>query len=207
MMPAVDGYNHTNTIEALLDSRLAFHSLSNGGKKWGKLATFLTKYRALMHQVERNVPFQITLEDDVIPRPTWPNLVQNACALLFSRPHVSVLQMSSYAEVMLTSLEGARRLTSGMRATGIRRNDDQTLLDSSVMAGFGFARRSNDVVRYRGTDIKPRPYTLERKTNRGDIAATSRITWAEMALLRLLTFPPARALPWFGNPPGLDRGW
>ena len=30
---------------------------------------------------------------------------------------------------------------------------------------------------------------------------------AEMALLRLLTFPPARALPWFGNPPGLDRGW
>lgn len=106
---------------------------------------------------------------------------------------------------MLTSLEGARRITQGMRATGTRRNDDQTLLDPRIMTQCGYTR-TGDIVRYRGKDIQPPPYRLERRTNMGDIARTRKITWAEMALMRVLTYPTARKLPWFGNPPGLDRG-
>ena len=43
----------------------------------------------------------------------------------------------------------------------------------------------------------------------GHIYRTRRVTWAEMALLRLLTDPSrsaseTRALPFFGNPEGFD---
>ena len=46
-------------------------------------------------------------------------------------------------------------------------------------------------------------WTLARKTNRGDIARTEQITWAEMAMLRLLTnWDRARRMPSYGNPRG-----
>ena len=52
-------------------------------------------------------------------------------------------------------------------------------------------------------------YKLARATNsaKGHIFRTRRITWAEMALLRLLSDPASdgpRALPYFGNPEGFD---
>ena len=65
VLAAVNGYNYTEVLQSLLESKLKFHGLSLGAKKWGKLATFLTKVRALEHQVQRGHPFQVTLEDDV----------------------------------------------------------------------------------------------------------------------------------------------
>ena len=53
IMRAVNGHNVTETIEALLESGLVFHNLSHMVRKWGKLATWITKYRMIEHQVRR----------------------------------------------------------------------------------------------------------------------------------------------------------
>ena len=39
IFPATNGFNHTQVLDHLLQSGLAFHSLSKAGKKWGKIAT------------------------------------------------------------------------------------------------------------------------------------------------------------------------
>ena len=108
VLRAVDGLNHTETLHALLESGLAFHNLSRGNRRWGKLATFLTKHRALVHQVERRLPWQLTLEEDVILQQPICRFLRGACAAY--PPDLSVMQLSDYAELMLTSLQGARRL-------------------------------------------------------------------------------------------------
>ena len=51
---------------------------------------------------------------------------------------------------------------------------------------------------------KERAYDLARATNKGDMSRSVRISWAEMAMLRLLTHKPARQLPAFGTPPDTD---
>lgn len=57
-----------------------------------------------------------------------------------------------------------------------------------------------------GDTAKPRPWTLGRPTNAasGHIFRTRRITWAEMAMLHLLTKPSYRAARSYGNPTFTD---
>jgi len=195
---ATNGFNHSEVIHHLLDSGLQFHGLSAGGKKWGKLATFLTKYRALMDQVRRGAPYQLLMEDDLVIQPSFGAFVERACARMESQTDLDVLQLDSYAEALLTSLDGARRLTRLVREHGIQRNDDQQLLDPKVMG----TRVGKLQVRELQKRKESRPWTLARATNHhtGHIFRTRRITWAEMAMLRALTDPAARRLPSFGAP-------
>ena len=133
---ATNGFNHTQVIEHLLESRLPFHGLSAGGKRWGKLATFLTKVRALEAQLAFRWPWMLLLEDDlrIVPRYFWPFL-HEACGIYNRSPQLSVLQLSRYAEAMLVSLDGAARLLERVRADGIFRSDDQQLLTKPMGAG------------------------------------------------------------------------
>ena len=65
----------------MLESGMPFHSLSRGNKRWGKLATFITKYQLLMRQVESGAAFQVSLEEDVVLEPGFCAFVQSANAL------------------------------------------------------------------------------------------------------------------------------
>ena len=210
VLRAVDGYNHTETIERLLESGLRFHGLSTGAKKWGKLATFLTKYRTLQHQVRHGLPYMVQLEEDVLPDASkWHEMMAAACEWYEAHPSTTILQLSRYAEVMVTSLAGARELMGLIERYGILRSDDQQLLNAYIMG-------TRDVQPTHATaQLLPRPagplpkgYKLARMTNsaKGHIFRTRRITWAEMALLRLISdrSGEVRTLPSFGNPEGFD---
>ena len=72
---AVDGHNHTETIETLLDEGIAFHDLSKLGRRWGMLGNWLSHYSALKHQLSHALPFMLLLEDDVYLRPAFGLLV------------------------------------------------------------------------------------------------------------------------------------
>lgn len=211
ILASVNGYNHTEVIAALLESGLRFHGLTTGGKKWGKLATFLTKFRALQHQVRLSLPYMIMLEEDVQPIPQrWNVMMDYACAWYDRHPQVDVLQLSRYSEVVLTSLKGARNLLRVVRRFGISKSDDQQLLNAHVMG------TPKDWPTHTTKHIFPKPagplpkgYSLARMTNAasGHIFRTRKVTWAEMALLRLLTDPSrteTQSLPWYGNPEGFD---
>ena len=206
VLSAVNGHNQTETIEALLESGLPFHNLSLGGRTWGNLATVLTKYRCLRFQMENRIPFQLTLEDDLRIRPAaFRKFVERACEHYDKRPEPSLVQLSQYAEALLTSLAGATRLAQLMRRVGVVKNNDQMLLDPRVLQ-----RGRADAGRFIATEVlraAEQPWELGRPTNGGDMLATREITFAEQSLLRLLTAgPAAHSLPSFGNPPGTDTG-
>ena len=200
VLPAVNGFNVTETIEALLDSGLQFHNLSFMIRRWGKLATFLTKVRALRHQVVHGLPYQITLEDDIVLKPTFKYFVQHACER-HQTIQPDVLILSPYSEVLLTSLAGAKEILRRLRQYGIRKNDDHQLAFAQTM---GHRVGTYRPFLFKKGEVKP--WKQGRKTNRGDIQSTSGMSWTEMALLRLITNPKARSLHAFGglwNPPAL----
>ena len=205
VVQATSGFNHTEVLLHLLESGLAFHGLSAGGKKWGKLATFLTKFRAFSFQVEHRLPFMLLLEDDVVLRKDhFRPYLGRACAFYDANPSVTILQLEGYAEALLISLAGARMMVNRVRETGIRKNDDQQMLDERLMPGITIERRMRV-----GRSLErglPKPWVLGRSTwsSKGHIYRSRRITWAEMAMLKALTYPPSRRLPSFGNPDFTD---
>ena len=199
VLPAVNGFNHTETISALLDSGLGFHDLSRGGRKWGMLGCVLSHYRSLQYQVQHKIPFQLTLEDDLrLNRASFGAFVERACALLDAAPNVTILQLSLYTEIRLTSYEGARHLLQVFDEVGIRKNIDQMINIERTLGDRHKVRRW-----LAPTKWKPRPWVLGRTTNSatGHIWRSRRMTWTELAMLRLLTRQrEARLLPRFGNP-------
>ena len=185
IFPATNGFNHTQVLDHLLQSGLAFHSLSKAGKKWGKMATFLTKYRALQRQIALGIPYQLLFEDDVLLEPArfWPHIAE-MCAVLEAKPSIDILQLSGYSEALLLSLAGARRVTEKIRQYGIMRNDDQQLLHGDIMKLV----------------VEKRPKFTRcgsgaRRTPPGHIFKSRKITWAEVAMLRLISDSKARSLP------------
>lgn len=203
VLRAVNAFNYTETIEAMLQSRLKFHRLSSGNKRWGKLATFLTKFRAFQHQIRNNIPWMIQLEEDVIPmKDGWREMTYRACALYERNLDADVMKLSSYAEIIMTSIDGARRLVRLLVDAGIMRSDDQQLLDPMIMGN------RHKVISFRSRargDGSQRPWILRRKTNRGHITQTRIMTWAEVALIRLLTRGASyTGSQSFGNPSGFD---
>ena len=81
---------------------------------------------------------------------------------------------------------------------GLVKNVDQQFNTPAIM-GVRLLRHTGRKLR-REAEMA---WTLARKTNRGDIARTEQITWAEMAMLRLLTnWDRARRMPSYGNPRG-----
>eukprot|EP00326_Haptolina_ericina_P003683 CAMPEP_0181217848 /NCGR_PEP_ID=MMETSP1096-20121128/27371_1 /TAXON_ID=156174 ORGANISM="Chrysochromulina ericina, Strain CCMP281" /NCGR_SAMPLE_ID=MMETSP1096 /ASSEMBLY_ACC=CAM_ASM_000453 /LENGTH=192 /DNA_ID=CAMNT_0023310009 /DNA_START=268 /DNA_END=842 /DNA_ORIENTATION=- len=191
--------NTSDTTEALFESGLSFRNLSKGAKKWGKLAAFLSKVRALEAQVKRGSPFQLTMEDDLHLRgPSFARMLTAACRLYNADPTLDIMQLSPFTELMLTSLEGATKMLRLLRLRGIMRSTDQQLLDPRTMGN------NHRVLKFFGHfHWRKRPWVLARAPNSaaGLIWRSRRMTWAEMALLRLLTLPGSRALPLHGNPP------
>lgn len=201
---AINGHNHTEVIETLLLTGLAFHNMSSGGRAWGMLACFLSHVRALLRQVETGAAWQLTMEDDLVPLPSFPSLVDHACGLYANASRrlngsgLEMLQLSSYTELRLTSLEGAKALLRALQRVGIVKNADQQFNTPHIM--------NVQLLRHSGHKLKGEAemaWKLARKTNYGDIARTERISWAEMAMLRLLTnWDRARSMPSYGNPRG-----
>ena len=236
---AVDGHNHTETIETLLDEGIAFHDLSKLGRRWGMLGNWLSHYSALKHQLSHALPFMLLLEDDVYLRPAFLTLLeQQACEAFNAPPRAassvrsrpgrrslgkqpqpqqpqpqlpqesiaSIVQISRYSEITLTSLAGARLLVELMRAAGVRKSIDQQLLDPAVMgsATGRYHTVAHIPAQQKGVAWKARPWVLGRQANSADghIWRSRRFTWTEMAMLRMLTQGTAtvRRLRLHGNP-------
>ena len=161
----------------------------------------------------------LLLEEDLtLFQPAFFDFVRRACSV-YEREHSglpTIMQLSRYAEALLLSLEGARRLVSLVREHGIVKNDDQQLLDPRSMGGafrvrrFHGARGGRNARGGGSASAHPPPWSLARPTNNGIIHRSRRLTWAELALLRLLTRSPRAADPSFGNPRDTDfheAGW
>lgn len=150
--------------------------------------------------------YQLTMEDDLHLRPAaFARMLDGACAVLARHPTTSIVQLSQYTEVLLTSLAGARALLSMLETKGIVRATDQQLLTPRFMHPTRHSvRKYHEHFRW-----PTRPWVLGRAPNaaNGFIWRTRRMTWAECSLLRLLTMPGARALPMHGAGVGRSGTW
>lgn len=176
VLHAVHGFNQTDTLLKLLDTGLQFHNLSKGGRNWGKLATWLTKYRSLKYQVEHKIKFAVTIEDDVVPDTNWD-------VVTLENSSSSIVKYSTYAEVYSTTLAAAHKILSRLQTEGILKNDDQQFFWS-------------DTVQKRYKNV----FRLKRKPNRGVIIKTPAMTWMEMAMLRKITQSKSFGRAYLGNP-------
>jgi GR25 family glycosyltransferase involved in LPS biosynthesis len=215
ILSAVDGNNHSQTLAWLLDSGLAFHDLSKGGRRWGMLGNVLSHYYALEHQVEHKLPYQLTLEEDLFLRPHFREYINRVCDVAYNnnthlvkgvrRPRRSpvLVQLSRYSELLLTPLWGAHLLIKLFQRAGIRKSIDQQLLDGKVM-GHKQHIASLYYLNVRNTSWGDRAWALGRAANsaEGNIWKTRRFTWTELAMLRMVTqgVVKVRALENLGNP-------
>ena len=189
ILNAVDGNNHSRLLESLIDTGLKFHDLSKLGRRWGMLGNWMSHFFALQHQIEHKLPFQLTLEEDLWLRPSLPKLIESACEQFRRSPPPTIVQLSRYSELLLTSLDGARVLHDAMRRAGVRKSIDQQMLDPSIMGSI--TGRPHTVLKWgsaheNGASRKTRPWVLGRAANsaEGNIYRTRRFTWTEMAMLR-----------------------
>ena len=97
-----------------------------------------------------------------------------------------VLQMDRFGEVYVSSLEGARRVVTKLRAHGVRGCCDQQLNDPSMM--------NLSLVWSRQVHGEPRPWRLVVPTNQGDIGKTARLTAADVQRLNRREHGGAAAL-------------
>ena len=215
LLHAVNGRNASETIGEWVASGLALNDVSRGGRNWGKVATFITRYKQFSYQVAHRIPVMLTLEDDLLLRRPFGAYAQRACAVLQANPTVDLLQLSMYGEVMMSSLSGATRIVDAMRRTGMVKSDDQQLTNSAVMghhvrappfACLIHCYRVQQHGRNYSDDDERQPWRIGRRTNLGDIHSSAALTWAELMLLRLLTRSPRAREPQYGVPAGAEVG-
>lgn len=139
----------------------------------------------------------------VVIKPSFLGYIQRTCGKFVEKKHPDIMFLSPYAEVLFTSQAGARRLVRKLREHGIKKNDDHQLSFREVMNHTVGTFRP---FLFRKNELKP--WKQGRRTNMGDIHSTTAMTWAEMALLRLVSNPapgctassPIRWLHAFGGP-------
>lgn len=171
VLRAVDGYNTTDTLHALSESNLTYHSLCGGGHaRWGKLAAFLTKVQAWQWQVAHNVPCQLTLDDDLELHRGLSSYANKLCRNVADR--TDIVQMGSFGEARLTSLTGARAVLRAIGEVGIRKCDDQQFNKGTSMR-----------VRVQKVPFQ-KSWRWLRIPNRGDIRRTAPLTANQQACLR-----------------------
>jgi len=89
-------------------------------------------------QIQHRLPYLLLFEDDIIVNATALfRFVEQACAH-FEASEASIMQLDTYAEALLISLDGAKLITHRVREVGICKNDDQvsTALPSTARAPF-----------------------------------------------------------------------
>jgi hypothetical protein len=96
-------------------------------RTYGTLSNFIAHFEAIVQQVERETPFSLVLEDDVI---VYPPLFPHVARLqgdLTADPSLNLIRLGPWGEGYLIPIVGARRILRCLCRVGIRRNIDITL--------------------------------------------------------------------------------
>lgn len=166
---AVNGFDRDETVRALAASHLKYHIYSYCGFSrfgtFGSLANFLTKHRALLHQVEQRMPYMAMLEDDLqlthIFKPFVQAQVREHLAPGLSRRLASeLLVLGTWGEGYVTSLASARRILSRLAQQGIPMNVDIMLNDGHVGQPY---------------HVHSTPWSHRRAPNAGDCLKTPHV--------------------------------
>ena len=98
--------------------------MSHSGKKthandqnWGTLACWLTKYKALMWQIENNIPYLCFIEDDLLISNTFTDFCHSQLTYLND---FTFARLGKWGEGYITSLAAAKNIVNELFTTGIK---------------------------------------------------------------------------------------
>jgi hypothetical protein len=189
---AVNGFDKSEVIRSLAYSRLKYHILTYCAftrfGTYGSLANYLTKFFALMYQVQQRLPFMAMIEDDMALQPGFAAFVEAAARRHLAdtsrcrrRRHAAprcdrtdLIVLGAWGEGYVSSLESARRVVHSIREQGVPQNVD-------IMLNEGHA---GPVARVSGT-----PWAHRVGPNLGDCLKTPHVQYGEVPQA-LLGTPP-----------------
>jgi len=188
VLDAVNGYDRNETIRQMRALRIPYCFYCKR-PSFGDLANALSKLKALQEQVERRVPFQAIVDDDVLMHgESFPQYVADLSRSYFlatdaagardpvgwreRRVVTDLVKLGNYGEGQLTSLVSAERILRKWQTTGFIGCSDQQ---------WGSSWRMNATI---ANVAKYTPWTVLTKTNSGDVLKAPFLTEADEDMLR-----------------------
>jgi hypothetical protein len=135
---SVDGFNISETRQNLNEENLEYtclappgmqdnaKKLENHKPKWGTLACWLTKYKALKWQVQHKIPYMCFIEDDLLLGPDFKEFCYKKIRKL--EPDVTnIIRLGKWGEGYITSYETSQKVLYNLYKTGIMMPIDDQL--------------------------------------------------------------------------------
>jgi GR25 family glycosyltransferase involved in LPS biosynthesis len=160
VIKSINGYDVDETLRAFKASGLVYNRLHY--PTYGTLANFLTKYNAIKHQIENNIPFMCFIEDDLELNDGFVSHIED-CISLFT-PDIDVIRLALLGDGYVTSLNGAINIKNNIDKKGIVCNID------------------NQIRFHSGNELyyPNSPWKLLVPCNKGDCLKTSEISIADL---------------------------
>lgn len=127
---SVDGFNISETRQNLTEENLQYNCLAPPGMhddpkklenhkpKWGTLACWLTKYKALKWQVQHKIPYMCFIEDDLLINTAFEEFCYKKISKL--EPGVTnIIRLGKWGEGYITSYETSQKVLYNLYKTGI----------------------------------------------------------------------------------------
>ena len=122
---AINGYNIEEVRRHFYKLNIKYIKFNHPNTTtYGKLANYMTKVEIMVYQCLYNMPCICLMEDDIILNKTFLEKVNNYVFLL-EKYHI--LQIGTWGEIYLISLQGAKNILKNIRINGITDNIDNTL--------------------------------------------------------------------------------
>jgi GR25 family glycosyltransferase involved in LPS biosynthesis len=165
---SVDGFDIEETKRTMVHEKLKYSGLAPPGMhknpeklkshkpKWGTLACWLTKYKALKWQIQNKIPYLCFIEDDLLLLPDFQNFCLNQINMI--KPgSTDIIRLGKWGEAYITSFESAKNVLFDLYKNGIIMPiDDQLRIHSKEYA----------------TEKKNVPWLLAVKSGNGPRAQT-----------------------------------
>lgn len=126
---SVNGYDINQTLKEMVALKLKYKDLDETFRTYGTLANWITKYKMLQFQVEKNIPYLCFLEDDLILDKSFYKYI-NDSLIHFNNKNMNILRLMTWGEGYITSYESAKRLLAYLKKDGIIRNIDNQLREN-----------------------------------------------------------------------------
>ena len=127
---AVDGANANATLAYWRELGIRFVKQTTNAHSWGAFAASLSKVKAIRHQVENEIAFQVVLEDDSLirNRELWLHRILCWGAVFldvnkYGPRVVDGLRLATLGDGYLMSLDGARRILANYCLGGFVNNN------------------------------------------------------------------------------------
>ena len=126
---AVDGSDYEETIKNFLRIDVPYQTLSPSGKYFGQFANWISKFDIFNYQVENEIEYLCSLEDDVVVNDEFEDFLYDKIEMFGKVDYPSLLRLGEFGEGYLSDLRSSKHIINILRQDGVVNNIDLQLRD------------------------------------------------------------------------------